>query len=323
LWAASVHGYGPRGHQYVGAIADELLTANARNHVSQLLGMPLREAATWADCVKDVVNAGGRFRYKPDSRFHESCSVFETPQGIAQMEDYVRRNTNNCERLPSADVCHKQYHFTDVAFQRGRYNRSYVGTSDHDIVAALNAAIAVLRDKSAPHPFKIKDKREALYVLAHFVGDVHQPLHVGAIYLDRRGIPVDPDAGARSGSFVKTRGGNWLDVGKKNLHSDWDAISRSLNPLHPTRPALSRARSEKAATGTIEGWPAQWASETVVVSRVAFSGLSFTGPSNKKGHWVVHFDDRKGYLKLKNKLQAEELEKAGARLAQILNSIWP
>ncbi|WP_409362753.1 S1/P1 nuclease [Bradyrhizobium sp. CIR18] len=33
----------------------------------------------------------------------------------------------------------------------------------------------------------MKDKKEALFVLSHLVGDLHQPLHVGAVYLDSAG----------------------------------------------------------------------------------------------------------------------------------------
>ena len=33
-------------------------------------------------------------------------------------------------------------------------------------------------------------------LLAHFVGDIHQPLHVGALYLDSNDKPVNPNLGA-------------------------------------------------------------------------------------------------------------------------------
>src|SRR5205814_265690 len=51
-------------------------------------------------------------------------------------------------------------------------------------MSAINAAVTVLKGNPSPDPFKIKDKTEVLFLLSHFVGDVHQPLHVGAIYLD-------------------------------------------------------------------------------------------------------------------------------------------
>jgi S1/P1 Nuclease len=59
----------------------------------------------------------------------------------------------------------------------------------------INAAIMVLQNMPAPAPFSIKDKKEALFLLAHFVGDLHQPMHVSAIYLDPNGNFVDADSG--------------------------------------------------------------------------------------------------------------------------------
>jgi len=38
--------WGPQGHEYVGAIADQLLTANAKAQVKTVLGLDLRIAAT-------------------------------------------------------------------------------------------------------------------------------------------------------------------------------------------------------------------------------------------------------------------------------------
>jgi hypothetical protein len=39
--------------------------------------------------------------------------------------------------------------------------------------------------------------------------------------------------------------------------------------------------------------------------------------------WTVHFDDHAAYLKNQDSLKREQLAKAGARLAELLNMIWP
>jgi hypothetical protein len=67
--------------------------------------------------------------------------------------------------------------------------------ADQDIVAAVSAAIAVLQGKDLPAPFKFASKKEALRLLAHYVGDIHQPLHVAAVYVDAGGHVIDPDMG--------------------------------------------------------------------------------------------------------------------------------
>ena len=145
---ASTHvgAFGSRGHQAVGALADPMLGARAQAQVKANLGMTLRGASTWADCVKDVVPvAGVGLRYKADPKYHGACGAFETPAGIARMQSYVQRNWKTCSTQPRVTACHKKYHYADVAVQQGRYDRALAGTSGHDIVSAITAAVAVLQ----------------------------------------------------------------------------------------------------------------------------------------------------------------------------------
>ena len=71
----------------------------------------------------------------------------------------------------------------------------------HNIVDALQYFEHVLRDADAPH----EDRANALRFYVHFVGDIHQPLHVG------RG----PD---RGGNDVEI---SWFGT-ESNLHRIWD-----------------------------------------------------------------------------------------------------
>ena len=48
-------------------------------------------------------------------------------------------------------------------------------------------------------------KSVALILLAHYVADIHQPLHVGAEYFDEQGRVVDPD---KDKSSLGDEGGN-------------------------------------------------------------------------------------------------------------------
>lgn len=317
--------WGAQGHQVSGAIADQLLEPNASQRVQEILGgMSLQVASTWADCVKDVSHSDGGFVYKPDPRFHASCQFFETSEGIVRMEDYVARNWDNCQPEAGADPCHKQYHYTDVAIQHNHYEMGFAGTSDHDVVAAINATIAVLQGQPAPAPFSIKDQKEALLMLAHLVGDVHQPLHVGAIYLDSHDHRTNPDAaGHHLDPKTETRGGNSIKDGSTNLHSEWDTISTSLKPDHITATMLNNAKAVNPAAGDVSTWATVFASDTVVVSHTAFKGITYTHTGTTKVTWTGHFSDRTAYLATKRNIQATQLTKAGAHLAQILNAIWP
>jgi hypothetical protein len=316
--------FGAEGHAFSGAVADRLLNPRAAKQVRRLLGMRLVEASTWADCVKDVAPGPDGFRHVPDARFHHSCQAFETRAGIARMIDYASRNWSTCGDEARATACHKAYHFADVAIQHDRYDRAFIGTTDHDIVSALNAAISVLRGRAPAHPFSIRDKKEALLLLAHLVGDLHQPLHVGAVYFDVNDHPVDPDhPGRRFDQYSATRGGNSISDGSTNLHAEWDAVPVALRPDRIDRSMLDTAKAVAAPRTDIEAWPAAWASETVRSSHTAFDGMTFRRASAKPGQWEVRFTDRAAYMKLKDDFQKQQLIRAGARLAQVLNALWP
>jgi hypothetical protein len=62
---------------------------------------------------------------------------------------------------------------------------------------------------------------------AHLVGEVHQPLHVGSVYMDHANHPVDPGlAGQPLDKTTGTVGGDAIEDGHSNLHADWDEIRR-------------------------------------------------------------------------------------------------
>ena len=192
-------------------------------------------------------------------------------------------------------------------------------------MAVISAAIAVLTDKPTPPPFlfSIKDKKEALFMLAHFMGDLHQPLHVGSVYLDANGRPVDPDNTHAVDPATATSGGNAIQDQNVNLHHEWDDIPTDIGEA-ATRELLSAASEVSASQGRLEDWPAAWASDSILVAHDAFTGLTFkliqTEPANV---WSVGFDDHVAYLRALDAIKRKQLAKGGARLAEILNAIWP
>lgn len=324
----SLLAWGYQGHEVVGSIAEQLLNDNARRHVEEILNFTkprLQTAGPWADCVRSVVRDVDGFEYVVDPahfEFEVPCTPYKAPEARARMVDYVGRNFSNCKEPPPGG-CHADYHFTDLAIQRDRYDRKYVGTNDHDLVSAIGAAIAVLTDKPAPPPFSIKDKKEALLMLTHFVGDLHQPLHVGGVYLDKQGKLVDPDAGPENPA-TETQGGNLIQDQNLNLHHEWDDIPTDIGEAF-TKELLEAAKKVPSSQGPIEDWPAMWASDTLLVARDAFAHLSFVPiksepPCNCK--WAVVVEDHGGYLQAMDTIKRQQLAKGGARLAELLNTIW-
>lgn len=156
---------GDEGHKTVGAIADRLLKgSNAGAKVQALLkeGESLQSVSIWADCAK------GSF-----------CGP-QTPE----MQAFTLKN-------PS----HAAYHYTNTPVQNRAYVAGGVGTTGHDIVQTLKQAIAVLKgnDTEATNPHRFTE-REALLMIAHLVGDIHQPLHVGAAYINSENQFVNPSS---------------------------------------------------------------------------------------------------------------------------------
>jgi hypothetical protein len=319
-----VFAWGQQGHQTVGAIADLLLRGtHAGTRVKTILGSDgtLQTAALWADCAKGTMEKPP-YRYVVNSRYPE-CAPFQSAAGQRAMVAYVKRNLTACHPTAAQESCHRQYHYADVAIERDAYAKGDVGTSDHDIVSAIGAAVTVLEGGTAPAPFSIKTKKEALRLLAHWVGDVHQPLHVGAVYLDAHGRLLDPD---REGLVPDsaTAGGNLIKDGSSGLHGEWDTIPAAFEAPAFAGEGVTLAHAIPRTAGAVDTWPATWASETVTASHQAFQGLAFgaeVNPGTKTRNWPV--TEPADYVAQRAALQKDQLVKAGARLAQILEGIWP
>ena len=97
----------------------------------------------------------------------------------------TRHAGSTLQALRSQDQCalpatgqqrgyHNTYHFDDVAVERDHFDRSFQGKNPHDLVGAMTAAIAVVWDMPPSGPIRA-DKKEAVFLLAQVLGDLHQP----------------------------------------------------------------------------------------------------------------------------------------------------
>jgi hypothetical protein len=310
--------WGADGHRTVGALAAKLIEGSrAAMEVRALLGeISLADAAVWADCAKGV---------KPDltygsaGRFPE-CQVFETPQGQAEMIDFVRRNLKNCSPAPDEEDCHRQYHYTDLNILQLRYQAGVVGTRDDDIVSAITAAIRVLKGELAPPPFDVKGKREALLILVHYVGDIHQPLHVGSVYLNQRGGRINPDKNGLDPSSA-TRGGNELIVQTRKLHAIWDDIYPSQRMDRIDAAWIKRAKAVPDTAANTDQFAALWATDSLRMSREAFRLVKFAPRTAQAQQWPTTLpNDYPARMAIVKKAQ---LTAAGAHLAEVLQLVWP
>lgn len=317
--------WGPDGHHTVGAIADRLIAGtHAQAQVRDLLGgLTLEQAAVWADCAKGV-DPTKNFTYTSAGKYPE-CAIYETPEGEAEMIDFVKRNDTNCPHADGDPSCHTQYHYTDEAIQRKRYQLGDTGTRNFDVVAAITATLHVLKGERAPAPFDIKDRREALLLLSHYAGDIAQPLHVGAVYLAPCGKAVDPQVDAFDPS-MDTQGGNRIVTVRvatnhrsETLHATWDDIPEALHSSHIDEAWLALARAEPRTRGDMDGWSTEWAGTTLTQARLALQGLQFGALQGSQ--WTVPLTGR--YDDAMAPVKKRQLTLAGARLAHTLMALWP
>ncbi|MES2922324.1 MAG: S1/P1 nuclease [Verrucomicrobiota bacterium] len=299
-------GYGNAGHQAVGTVAERHLEGSrALTEVRLLLrkGEGLDKAATWADRAK-----------LPDKYLS------------AEMKDFVANNPE-----------HHSYHYCDVPFQQKAYRAGITGTNKHDIVHTLESCIQVLQapDDTAANPLKI-NKRVALMLVAHLIGDLHQPLHVGCSYIDGENHFVDPETGTKG---QLDAGGNYLHLKTRNgvaLHGYWDTqtvkSARDHLGVEDFPGALVKSfprKPEWDATGPVGTWPVQWATDTLSLAKSCFEDITprdrFLVPKDEKHEehfeWVITLPP--AYEQKSRDIVELELSKAGYRLAALLKAIWP
>lgn len=329
LFAQDALAWGSNGHATAGAIADAILAAegkNAQAHVRRILGkigrhqVNLADAANWADCAREYEMRDGKVSYVR-SRFHENaCDVFDNNQASRdELAAYVANNYTQCPYKNQMAECHKSYHFADIPIEENNYRPTYFGARQWDVVHAIDAAASWLKgQRPAPLPFVITTDKEALFMIAHFVGDIHQPLHVTALYLDDSGATVDARQPANQKEQADTHGGNSLELGSRNLHGIWDATNFTAGQLALL---VDEAAGYRQTGGDVTTWADAWASDTIKEGKPALLGFKVQAKSGDA--WPIKYDDANAYNAAKSRLQKEQIEKAGRRMADLLMAIWP
>jgi hypothetical protein len=206
--------YGPRGHSLIGAIADKLLAGKpAGNKISMLLnGMTLSQAATLPDNIKALDE------HKPFTLPPQFSSIRQ------QMFAFWQAN-----RISSSEFYHRGYHFVDIPVVGNEvYSSSPVGRRDTDIVHMINFCINVLQGTIPENNPRKITKAVAIILITHYVGDIHQPLHVGAEYFTSQGqtfeaTPTNPgfdDQGGNKITLKLFRQG--VPIYNDVFHAYWD-----------------------------------------------------------------------------------------------------
>lgn len=325
--ANAAFAWGDDGHQTVGKIASLRIKPRTAQKIAEILkpGETLANIATWADTVKERVG-----KTDPD------------PDTNAFLQDVVHNEKN------------REWHYDDLPLNCKDYQTCTGFTPDNDIVHMLNVCIRTLQGNPDPnHPLT---KRNALRLLVHFLGDIHQPLHVGCGFIEINGVKhtiriIRDPAVIRKMNLPSDKGGNDLviDGDRKNLHSFWDftLVTSLMNVVghEITSDTLGSFLQQNVKPkgswnphGPVGGWAAQWATDSLRQSRDhTYKSVKITGqrtiPVLSKGQPVVKdgkpvmqtvldITRASNYEAVNREIVRQQLAKAGYRLAKVLDEIY-
>lgn len=180
------------------------------------------------------------------------------------------------------------WHYVNFPF--GADYETHPKSKDGDIIQGIQTCIDVLKDKNSTE----EDKIFHLKMLVHFVGDLHQPLHIG----------IAEDKG---GNDFQVR---WFNSGT-NLHKVWDSdmldsYEMSYTELAANADELSTEELSEIQKGSVLDW--------VNDSRVLCEKIYADTRVGEKLGYKYMYD----YM---NPLRSQ-LQKGGIRLASMLNEIF-
>jgi hypothetical protein len=300
----SVFGWGDEGHRTIGAMADKLIAGSAAaTHVRALLGEEtLSTASVWADQVK------GRND--------------QTPEMLQFKQDNPR---------------HFVFHYTDIPFEESGYRDDSVGATNVDVVHAIPACILILQGRAGEQSlFTNVSPKVALRLLVHYIGDIHQPLHVGAGYLDGTNF-IDPNGYGKP--FKDDQGANRLLFGGTNkLHFFWDitVVQLDMTNAHAQTPQdyagilLSKPAPPWRDSGPMMNWDRKWANESLALS-ARVHDVTVLDEDDSQLDYRTSLPRPQWHIKNLTpeqiawscKIAEEQMTKAGYRVAEMLEAIWP
>ena len=312
LFSASGYSYGPRGHHLVGAIADRRVAKNdtLATKVKELLdGLTLERVATFPDEIKGWAKCGdNKNKVGPGDSIAAASKRINT-----ELRDFVKANLSN--------PCHNEFHYTDVpVFGDDTYDEAEVGVSDFDIVQMIPFCIRVLKNKEPQPNNRAITKSVAVILLAHYLGDIHQPLHVGAEFFDANGKPFEPsktnqgfaDQGGNKLTLFTLMHGSPVTAGKFHGYWDGQTVTNAFGSAKDSTVAKKLANKEPAnwkLTGDVESWAEQMANENLSLSRNAHQRLKYSAIKIPTTVTVAHPEIISG--------RAEERKKAGGKFYAI------
>ena len=266
-----VDAFGKEGHEIVGRVADKFLSKAARDAIKELL-------------------AEHQFKGLSDGK-------------LTNWADSIRRSSFGNTNFPG----NGDWHFIDLDIKE-KWDKAKLDplASKANALMALKKFQKVLKDPAA----KLEDRRYALFFIAHFVGDISQPLHCAFRDNDR--------------------GGNLQQVllpgskrHNKNLHHVWDtdlvldAVGDLTLEDYANRLSLSVDADKRKAMqkGSVEDWIVE-ANATAKEKAYMLDGMAMPKKDADPAQLT------KAYMTGNTEVIEKQLLRGGVRLAQFLNDTF-
>lgn len=234
----------------------------------------------------------GKTGHRVVGEIAENYLTQKSKRAIAELLDghslaFVSNYGDDIKSDPLMDK-YKPWHYVNFPF--GRKYESYPKNPEGDIIQGIETCVKVLKNPSASK----MEKAFHLKLLVHFIGDLHQPLHIG---------------------IAEDRGGNrfqvqWFGSGT-NLHTVWDSkmldsYGMSYTEVAANEDKLGPKQIKEIQKGTVLDW--------VYDSRKLTEYIyDCTSVGDKLGYeYMYEFTDP----------MRKQLQKGGIRLAKMLNDIF-
>jgi hypothetical protein len=303
-FAAPAYPWAAEGHRALAMVASRNLSPEARAHVVEILGNDdLAAVSIWMDDLRSAA-------------FHTGPLATD-PEALKFNHEFPANG---------------QWHYVDLPLGTKAYALGGSFSSPHDVVHMIEEAISVLEGGG--------DRRitpaQALRMIVHFVGDEHQPLHVGNGYYKAAGdgsvaLVTDPD---EARDLPNDKGGNALYFGPgryDELHAYWDdalvtKIAQTKEPEELAKvlaPRVEAASASWRSPGDYHRWAEAWADESLAAARIAYRGIAFgqQTPDDKGGIRRIAITLPPGYDETCVPVARDRLCQAAAHLAHLLNAI--
>tara|TARA_R110000787_G_scaffold274287_3_gene382190 strand:+ start:5503 stop:6282 length:780 start_codon:yes stop_codon:yes gene_type:complete len=199
---------------------------------------------------------------------------------VSNFGDEIKSNKNYREFSP--------WHYVNFPFD-STYE-AHPKSEKGDLIVGINACVEVLKSSTSSK----EDKAFHLKMLIHFIGDLHQPLHVG----------MGED---RGGNDLQVR---WFNDGT-NIHAVWDSKMIDSYGMTYTEIAANEKNLSKDEIKAIQnGTVIDWMYDSRELCKDVYSNIE----PGEKLRYRYSYDYMNTVLL--------QLQKGGIRLATILNDIY-